>query len=92
VIHAATARAYLVSSPRPSSVGTRKPISDRDILSSRVIADLERNGHRRRMKNPDDFEKAAQIVEAFAEGEADDRVLDLLGRIADAIRDHAVVN
>jgi hypothetical protein len=44
------------------------------------------------MKNPDDFEKAAQIVEAFAEGEADDRVLDLLGRIADAIRDHAVDN
>lgn len=41
------------------------------------------------MDTPDDFEKAAQIVEAFAEGETDDRVLNLLGRIAEAIREHA---
>lgn len=38
---------------------------------------------------PDDFEKAAQIVEAFAEGESEDSVLDLLARITAAIRDHA---
>lgn len=37
-----------------------------------------------------DFEKAAQIVEAFAEGETDDHVLDLLNRIAEAIREHAI--
>ncbi len=41
---------------------------------------------------PDQFEQAAQIVEAFAESETDDSVLDLLGRIAGAIRDHAVDN
>jgi len=40
--------------------------------------------------SPGDFEKSAQIVEAFAEGEDDERVLDLLARIATAIRDHAV--
>ena len=40
--------------------------------------------------SPDDFEKSAQIVEAFAEGEGDERVLDLLARIATAIREHAV--
>lgn len=39
---------------------------------------------------PDDFEKSAQIVEAFSEGETDPRVLDLLGEIAQAIRDKAV--
>lgn len=38
---------------------------------------------------PDQFEDSARIVEAFAEGETDDRVLELLGRIAQAIRDHA---
>lgn len=38
----------------------------------------------------DHFEQAAQIVEAFAEGETDDHVIDLLSRIADAIREHAV--
>ncbi len=39
---------------------------------------------------PDDFEQAARIVEAFADGETDDRLLDLLSRIAAAIRDHAI--
>ena len=41
-------------------------------------------------KAPDNFEQAAQIVEAFAEAETDDCVLELLGRVAAAIRDHAV--
>lgn len=39
---------------------------------------------------PDNFERSAQIVEAFAEAEDDERVLDLLARIATAIHDHAV--
>ncbi|GAA3272983.1 hypothetical protein [Sphingomonas yabuuchiae] len=39
---------------------------------------------------PDNFERSAQIVEAFAEGEDDERVVDLLARIATAIREHAV--
>lgn len=41
---------------------------------------------------PDQFEQAAQIVEAFAESESDEHVLDLLARIATALRDHAVDN
>lgn len=41
---------------------------------------------------PDSFEQAAQIVEAFSEGETDSRVLDLLREIAQAIRDKAVDN
>ena len=41
---------------------------------------------------PDGFEQSAQIVEAFSEGETDPRVLDLLGRIVQAIRDKAVDN
>jgi hypothetical protein len=39
---------------------------------------------------PDNFERSAQIVEAFAEGEDDDRVVDLLARIATTIREHAI--
>ena len=43
------------------------------------------------MANPqNDFEQAAQIVEAFSESETDDRVLKPLAQIASAIRDHAV--
>lgn len=38
----------------------------------------------------DHFEQAAQIVEAFSEGENDDYVLRLLDRIAEAIREQAV--
>jgi hypothetical protein len=38
----------------------------------------------------DHFEDSARIVEAFAESETDDRVLELLRRIAQAIRDHAL--
>lgn len=39
---------------------------------------------------PDDFEHAARIVEAHTAGESDDHVLDLLNRIAAAIRDRAI--
>jgi hypothetical protein len=42
------------------------------------------------METPDSFEQSAQIVEAFSEGETDDRVLALLARIAKALRDHAI--
>jgi hypothetical protein len=41
---------------------------------------------------PDGFEESARIVEAFAEGETDPRVLDLLSAIIKAIRDKAVDN
>lgn len=44
------------------------------------------------MTTPDPFEQSAQIVEAFAEAETDERVLDLLNRIAEALRDHAIDN
>jgi hypothetical protein len=46
--------------------------------------------HLRGMATPDPFEQSAQIVEAFTEGETDDRVLELLAQIAKAIRDHAI--
>lgn len=46
--------------------------------------------HHPTMDKPDAFEQSAQIVEAFAEGETDDRVLELLRKIAQAIRDHAI--
>lgn len=46
--------------------------------------------HPRCMDTPDPFEQAAQIVEAFSEGETDDRVLDLLTQIAKAVRDRAI--
>lgn len=39
-----------------------------------------------------DFEQAAQIVEAFSESETDERILELLTRIAAAIRDQAIDN
>lgn len=39
---------------------------------------------------PDNFEDSARIVEAFAQGESDDRVLELLSRVAQAIRDRAI--
>ena len=41
------------------------------------------------MATPDPFEESARIVEAFSQGETDDRVLELLTQIAKAIRDHA---
>jgi len=40
----------------------------------------------------DDFGQAAQIVEAFSESETDEHVLDLLSRIAGALRDQAIDN
>jgi len=43
-------------------------------------------------QTPDGFEESARIVEAFAEGETDPRVLDLLNAIIKAIRDKAVDN
>ena len=50
-------------------------------------------GHRNAMSEPNsDFEQAAQIVEAFSESETDERILELLARIAAAIRNHAIDN
>ncbi len=50
-------------------------------------------GHRDTMSEQDsDFEQAAQIVEAFSESETDERILELLTRIATAIRDQAIDN
>ncbi len=50
-------------------------------------------GHPSAMSEPSsDFEQAAQIVEAFSESETDERILELLARIATAIRDHAIDN
>ncbi|QHD69615.1 hypothetical protein GS397_22950 [Sphingobium yanoikuyae] len=37
----------------------------------------------------DPFDQAAQIVEAFSEGEEDPRVIELLTQIAAAIRERA---
>ncbi|GGE97441.1 hypothetical protein [Sphingomonas prati] len=60
------------------------------VLSS-MIADRGAMPHPLRMQNPpDDYEESARIVEAFAEGETDPRVLELLRKIATAIRDHAI--
>lgn len=39
---------------------------------------------------PDPFDQAAQIVEAFSEGEEDQHVVDLLAQIAAAIREKAI--
>jgi len=56
-----------------------------------LVAYRGRMNHLRAMANtPDSFEQSAQIVEAFAESETDDRVLELLRKIAQAIRDHAI--
>ena len=41
-------------------------------------------------EGPSEFEQAARIVEAFSEGETDDRVIDLLAQIATAIREKAI--
>lgn len=50
-------------------------------------------GHRDTMSEQDGgFEQAAQIVEAFSESETDERILELLARIAAAIRDQAIDN
>jgi hypothetical protein len=38
----------------------------------------------------DSFEEAARIVEAFAEGESEDQVLEMLADLAQAIRDRAL--
>ncbi len=55
------------------------------------IADQEKLGHSASMsETTDDFEQAARIVEAFSEGETDDRVIDLLSQIATAIREKAI--
>ena len=43
-------------------------------------------------ENNDSFEEAARIVEAFAEGESDNRVLELLADLARAIRERAINN
>ena len=37
-------------------------------------------------EEPNSFEEAARIVEAYAEGESDERVLELLAEIATDIR------
>nr|WP_165388410.1 hypothetical protein [Sphingomonas populi] len=39
---------------------------------------------------PDGFEESARIAEAFAEGETEPRVLEMLVELAKAIRDRAV--
>lgn len=41
---------------------------------------------------PDPFDQAAQIVEAFSEGEEDPRVVELLAQIAAAIREKAIAD
>jgi len=47
-------------------------------------------GHSCRMSEASDpFDQAAQIVEAFSEGEEDPRVIELLTQIAAAIRERA---
>jgi len=49
--------------------------------------------HRHAMSEQEnDFEQAAQIVEAFSGSETDARILELLKRIAAAIRDQAIDN
>lgn len=59
----------------------------------RLIVDWVRVGQAGAMEQtPDGFEESARIVEAFAEGETDPRVLDLLNAIIKAIRDKAVDN
>jgi hypothetical protein len=40
--------------------------------------------------HPDGFEEAARIVEGFAEGEIDERVIELLAEVATAIRERAL--
>lgn len=61
--------------------------------ATHVIAARSMLGHRSAMSEPNsDFEQAAQIVEAFSESETDERILELLNRIAAAIRDHAIDN
>ena len=55
------------------------------------VADWRAVGHSRQMESePDGFEESARIVESFAEGETDPRVLDMLVELAKAIRDRAV--
>jgi hypothetical protein len=74
--------AGLARSASPASAGADRRIADRCPV-----------GQSNAMENaPDGFEQSAQIVEAFSEGETDPRVLDLLGRIVQAIRDKAVDN
>ncbi len=61
--------------------------------ATHVIAECPMLGHRGPMSEQDnDFEQAAQIVEAFSESETDERILELLTRIAAAIRDRAIDN
>jgi hypothetical protein len=58
-----------------------------------LIADRSLVGHRSAMGDQHgDFEQAAQIVETFSESETDEQVLDLLSRIAAALRDQAIDN
>lgn len=62
-------------------------------LYDHVIAARSTLGHRDTMSEQNsDFEQAAQIVEAFSESETDERILELLTRIAAAIRDQAIDN
>lgn len=56
-----------------------------------MIADRRSMPHHLPMQTPpDNFEQSARIVEAFAEAETDPRVVELLGQVAQAIRDHAI--
>lgn len=41
-------------------------------------------------ETPSDFEQAARIVEAFSEGETDNRIIDLLANVAAAILEKAI--
>lgn len=74
--------AGLARSILPASAGADRRIADRCPVGQSDAMENE----------PDSFEQAAQIVEAFSEGETDSRVLDLLREIAQAIRDKAVDN
>jgi hypothetical protein len=66
---------------------------DTPLPANPLIADRPLVGHRSTMGDQhDDFEQAAQIVEAFSESETDEHVLDLLSRIAAALRDQAIDN
>jgi hypothetical protein len=61
--------------------------------ATHVIAECPMLRHRHTMSEQDnEFEQAAQIVEAFSESETDERILELLARIAAAIRDQAIDN
>lgn len=77
---------------KASPPGARWRTVSRD-YATHVIAGCPMLRHRDTMSEQNsDFEQAAQIVEAFSESETDERILELLTRIAAAIRDHAIDN